>query len=46
MQGPHRVVFIAAVLSTLSVVNGQALTGLVRSTEEGPMEGVLVSAQR
>ena len=27
-------------------MNGQALTGLVRSAEEGPMEGVLVSAQR
>ncbi|HSP68002.1 MAG TPA: carboxypeptidase regulatory-like domain-containing protein [Bryobacteraceae bacterium] len=34
------------VLGTLGLLNGQALTGLVRSTEGGPMEGVLVSAQR
>jgi streptogramin lyase len=46
MRAAHRTGLIAAVLSTLGVVNGQALTGLVRSAEEGPMEGVLVSVQR
>src|SRR6185295_12861821 len=34
------------VLGTIAIANGQSLTGLVRSAEEGPMEGVLVSAQR
>ena len=43
MQAAHRIVFV---LGAMAVANGQALTGLVRSAEEGPMEGVLVSAQR
>ena len=34
------------VLGTLGFMHGQALTGVVRSAEEGPLEGVLVSAQR
>jgi virginiamycin B lyase len=34
------------VLGAIGLAHGQALTGLVRSAEEGPMEGVLVSAQR
>src|SRR6185295_1573387 len=34
------------VLGAITIANGQALTGLVRSADEGPMEGVLVSAQR
>jgi len=46
MQAARRIVWIAAVLGILEVGHGQALTGLVRSAEEGPMEGVLVSAQR
>ena len=33
-------------LGTLGLLQGQALTGVVRSAEEGPLEGVLVSAQR
>jgi streptogramin lyase len=37
---------IALVLGAIAVAQGQALTGLVRSADEGPMEGVLVSAQR
>src|ERR1700687_4561251 len=43
MRAAHRIVFI---LGAIATANGQALTGLVRSAEEGPMEGVLVSAQR
>jgi len=43
MRAPHRIVLI---LGSIALVHGQALTGLVRSAEEGPMEGVLVSAQR
>jgi len=46
MYAAHRIVLISAVLGAIGAVNGQALTGLVRSAEEGPMEGVLVSAQR
>ncbi len=46
MRAAHRIVLIAAVLEAIGAVNGQALTGLVRSADEGPMEGVLVSAQR
>ena len=42
----HRIVWLPAVLSILGLAQGQALIGLVRSSEEGPMEGVLVSAQR
>ena len=45
MQAARRIMLVAAVLGLLGVANGQALTGLVRSAEEGPMEGVLVSAQ-
>ncbi len=37
---------ILCVLLASGVVFGQTLTGLVRSAEEGPMEGVVVSAQR
>jgi streptogramin lyase len=36
---------LVMILGAIAVANGQALTGLVRSAEEGPMEGVLVSAQ-
>ena len=32
-------------LGAIAIAHGQALTGLVRSADEGPMEGVLVSAQ-
>ncbi len=46
MQARRWIVLVATVLGALGLVNGQALTGLVRSTEQGPMEGVLVSAQR
>src|ERR1041384_1326841 len=40
------VVLILGVLGLHGQASGPALTGLVRSAEEGPMEGVLVSAQR
>ena len=43
MHAAHRLVLV---LGAIAVAHGQALTGLVRSAEEGPMEGVLVSAQR
>jgi len=46
MQAARRIVLVAVVLGLLAVAHGQALTGFVRSAEEGPMEGVLVSAQR
>ena len=46
MYAAHRTALISAVLGAIGAVNGQTLTGLVRSAEEGPMEGVLVSAQR
>ncbi len=45
MQTGRQITWVAAVL-TIGLAHGQALTGLVRSAEEGPMEGVLVSAQR
>src|SRR6185312_11800937 len=46
MYAAHRIALISAVLGAIGAANGQALTGLVRSAGEGPMEGVLVSAQR
>src|ERR1051325_10737208 len=46
MMQSHRIVLLVAALSVLGVANGQAVTGVVRSAEEGPLEGVLVSAQR
>src|ERR1041384_7227571 len=46
MQAGHQIAWITAILSLLGVAHAQTLTGLVRSAEEGPMEGVLVSAQR
>jgi virginiamycin B lyase len=42
----HAARHLALIAAFFGIVNGQALTGLVRSTEEGPLEGVLVSAQR
>jgi virginiamycin B lyase len=42
----HAARHLALIAAFFGIVNGQALTGLVRSTEEGPVEGVLVSAQR
>jgi len=44
MQSARGILWIF--LGTLGFVHGQALTGVVRSTEEGALEGVLVSAQR
>jgi len=46
MQAARRIVFVTAALALFGIANGQALTGLVRSAEEGPIEGVVVSAQR
>lgn len=46
MYAAHRIALISAVLGAIELAQGQALTGLVRSAEEGPMEGVLVGAQR
>src|SRR5665213_565322 len=43
MLAAHRIVLV---LGAIAVVHGQTLTGFVRSAGEGPMEGVLVSAQR
>ncbi|MBZ5632620.1 MAG: carboxypeptidase regulatory-like domain-containing protein [Acidobacteriia bacterium] len=43
MHAAHRIVLV---LGAIALADGQALTGLVRSADEGPMEGVLVSAQR
>jgi streptogramin lyase len=43
MQSASRIVWITAIVAT--VAHAQALTGHVRSAD-GPMEGVLVSAQR
>jgi streptogramin lyase len=37
---------LAVALGALALAHGQALTGFVRSPENSPMEGVLVSAQR
>jgi streptogramin lyase len=45
MQSARPVVLIVAVLASFGFANGQSLTGQVRSPE-GPLEGVLVSAQR
>jgi len=44
MRSARGILWIA--LGTVGFVNGQALTGVVRSAETGPLEGVLVSAQR
>ena len=44
MRSRYRI--LCAALATLGLLNGQALTGLVRSPGDAPMEGVLVSAQR
>jgi virginiamycin B lyase len=46
MRSALPIMWVAAVLGAIGLAHGQALTGLVRSAEEGPMEGVLVSAQR
>ena len=48
MKGWYRVVLAAVALAAIraQAPAGPALAGIVRSAEEGPMEGVLVSAQR
>jgi len=45
MKAGYSIVLLAALI-LYGQEPGPALTGLVRSAEEGPMEGVLVSAQR